>query len=235
MLSAVLTVTAMTPLDSDDKVVSVVYYRSGYGPNDYPTDKEWRARLLVERSLAVKCPTVGYQLVGAKKIQQLLANPTLLEKYVPDRDHRALLQSCFTGMYTLDDTDEGRQAVQLAMDNPDAYVMKPQREGGGSFTTEGHLPPIHRTPLPSPLSPLPPPALPLRKQLLWPGDCEKAAYHLAARTSCLQSHGAHPTAALPQHDGQAGTGPGGGRHLRARRLRSVSAVRWAVPVLSIPV
>ena len=43
---------------------SVVYFRAGYAPGDYPSDKEWRARLLIENSTAVKSPSVAMQLAG---------------------------------------------------------------------------------------------------------------------------------------------------------------------------
>jgi glutathione synthase len=59
----------------DDFAVSVFYLRAGYTPNDYPSEIEWDARRMMERSTAVSCPTVAYQLVGAKKIQQDLAVP----------------------------------------------------------------------------------------------------------------------------------------------------------------
>lgn len=49
--------------------VSVVYFRAGYTPADFPTEQEWEARLMVERSAAVKCPTLGYQLAGTKKVR----------------------------------------------------------------------------------------------------------------------------------------------------------------------
>jgi len=39
--------------------ISVVYYRAGYTPNDYPTEDEWSARLMVERSYAIKCPSIA--------------------------------------------------------------------------------------------------------------------------------------------------------------------------------
>ena len=55
--------------------ISVVYFRAGYTPTDYHGDAEWLARLKMERSAAVKCPTVAYQCVGAKKIQQVLPRP----------------------------------------------------------------------------------------------------------------------------------------------------------------
>ena len=48
--------------------VSVVYFRAGYTPNDYDDGGvAWRARLTIETSAAVKCPSARYQLVGAKK------------------------------------------------------------------------------------------------------------------------------------------------------------------------
>lgn len=55
--------------------VSVFYLRAGYTPDDYPTADEWQAREMMEQCSAVSCPSVAYQLVGAKKIQQDLAVP----------------------------------------------------------------------------------------------------------------------------------------------------------------
>ena len=46
----------------------MAYYRSGYTPNDYPTAKQWDGRTLVERSMAIKCPSIEYHLVGCKKV-----------------------------------------------------------------------------------------------------------------------------------------------------------------------
>jgi hypothetical protein len=62
--------------------VSVVYFRAGYGPGDYPSEREWQARGLLERSRAIKCPTIITQLTGCKKVQQVLAMPGVLERYV---------------------------------------------------------------------------------------------------------------------------------------------------------
>lgn len=53
---------------SADMTVAVVYYRSGYELEAYPTDKEWDVRLLIERSRAIKCPSVQYHLAGTKKV-----------------------------------------------------------------------------------------------------------------------------------------------------------------------
>lgn len=62
--------------------ISVVYLRAGYGPGDYPTDTEWRARRLLELSRAIKCPTIITQLAGCKKVQQVLAMPGVLDRYL---------------------------------------------------------------------------------------------------------------------------------------------------------
>ncbi|CAG8688162.1 24243_t:CDS:10 [Cetraspora pellucida] len=133
----------------DNKEICVVYFRSGYGPNDYPTEKEWDARLLIERSKAIKCPTVAYQLVGAKKIQQVLAIPGVLEKYISNPSDITKLRSCFTGLYPLDSSPEGEAAAKLALEHPERFVMKPQREGGGNNIYTKDIPQLLRriTPL----------------------------------------------------------------------------------------
>ena len=49
--------------------VAVVYFRAGYTPEDYPSEAEWAARTLLERSLAVKCPSI--QVTNLKLHQSL--------------------------------------------------------------------------------------------------------------------------------------------------------------------
>ena len=60
----------------------VVYFRAGYTPADYPTNRQWRARTLLERSYSIKCPSVEHHLVGCKKVQQPLALPGELERFL---------------------------------------------------------------------------------------------------------------------------------------------------------
>ncbi|TPX50159.1 glutathione synthase [Synchytrium endobioticum] len=91
----------------NEREVAVTYFRAGYAPTDYPTDAEWHARLLIEESKAIKCPNIAYHLA-------------------------MLLRSCFMRMYPLDESDVGIKAIQDALGNPENYVMKPQREGGGN-------------------------------------------------------------------------------------------------------
>ncbi|XP_070825419.1 glutathione synthetase-like [Chaetodon trifascialis] len=125
-------------LDGDKKLfidgleVAVVYYRYGYMPDHY-TEQTWDARLLMERSLAVKCPDIGTHLAGTKKVQQVLARPGVLEKFFPEQPQVVeQIRATFAGLYTLDMGQEGDQAVAMALANPDKFVLKPQREGGGN-------------------------------------------------------------------------------------------------------
>ncbi|CAL4906309.1 unnamed protein product [Urochloa decumbens] len=112
----------------DGKKVAVVYYRAGYTPNDYPSEAEWSARLLIEQSSAVKCPSISYHLVGTKKIQQELAKPNVLERFLENKEDIAKLRKCFAGLWSLD--DEG--IIKTAIEKPELFVLKPQREGGGN-------------------------------------------------------------------------------------------------------
>ncbi|XP_024976343.1 glutathione synthetase, chloroplastic [Cynara cardunculus var. scolymus] len=115
-------------LQVDGETVAVVYFRAGYAPTDYPSESEWRARLLMEESSAIKCPSIAYHLTGTKKIQQELAKPNILERFLDNKDDIAKLRACFAGLWSLDDSN----AVKNAIEQPGAYVMKPQREGGGN-------------------------------------------------------------------------------------------------------
>lgn len=53
---------------SGKDTVAVVYFRAGYEPGHYPSEKEWDARLMMEKSTAVKCPSIHYHLAGTKKV-----------------------------------------------------------------------------------------------------------------------------------------------------------------------
>lgn len=75
---------------------------------------------MMESSRAANCPTVTYQLVGTKKIQQVLAAKAILQKYIvyyyfyvpesscgnfrfiSDISVVEKIQSTFAGLYSLD-------------------------------------------------------------------------------------------------------------------------------------
>ncbi|KAJ9682089.1 hypothetical protein PVL29_018126 [Vitis rotundifolia] len=95
------------------------------------------ARLLMEQSSAVECPSISYHLAGTKKIQQELAKPNVLERkyskhlhdmFLENNDDIAKLRKCFAGLWGLDDSN----IIKDAIERPEFFVMKPQREGGGN-------------------------------------------------------------------------------------------------------
>ena len=135
--------------------------RAGYGPDDYPDPAAWDARYHLERSAAIKCPTVLTQIAGTKKVQQVLATPSTsasstpaptttatdippaLARFLPDAEAAAAVARTFTNMYPLDGgSAAGQRGRALALDGARsaAHVLKPQREGGGNNVYRGAIP-----------------------------------------------------------------------------------------------
>lgn len=112
-------------------IASVVYFRAAYTPHDYPTDHHWQARTLIEKSNTVKCPSVAMQLVGTKRIQQVLDEPGRLERFLPTEDAHQV-RATFARQYAFTSDETSETLVKKAIANPQDYVLKPQREGGGN-------------------------------------------------------------------------------------------------------
>lgn len=119
----------------DSLEIGLVYYRAGYSPAEYETPSFWTSREILESSRAIKCPDIASHLAGLKKIQQVLASPeNLLATMNQDSIISNELASCFAGIYSLDDTEEGQRNTEMAIKDPERFVLKPQREGGGNNT-----------------------------------------------------------------------------------------------------
>lgn len=142
--------SALDPVSSDllinGQLVSVVYFRAGYSPDDYPTEAEWDARLLIEKSTSIKCPNIGYHLAGCKKVQQALAVKDNLERFITSPDDLASLRDVFAGLYNMDvhegdgnDKAQVDSIVSKAIASPHAFILKPQREGGGNNLCDSEL------------------------------------------------------------------------------------------------
>ncbi|KAI9826657.1 MAG: hypothetical protein M1832_006253 [Thelocarpon impressellum] len=130
--------------------VSVLYFRAGYSPADYPSAAAWTARLHLERSAAIKCPSILTHLAGSKKIQQVLATPSSphLARFLPDASVAVGVARTFAAIHPLDGgTPAGLAARRLALDPATApgYVLKPQREGGGNNVYGAAIPPFLRS------------------------------------------------------------------------------------------
>ncbi|CAI5496888.1 unnamed protein product [Closterium sp. Naga37s-1] len=96
-----------------------------------------------QRESAVKCPTIANHLARAKKVQQQLARPGVLERFVSDEASLQAMRQCFAGLWSLEEEggaaegggDDGaaRNAIiAKAIQEPSEFVLKPQREGGGN-------------------------------------------------------------------------------------------------------
>lgn len=57
-------------------------------------------REMIERSVAIKCPTVGYQLAGTKAVQAALCKPNVLERYLSAEESN-ILRDSFAVQYSL--------------------------------------------------------------------------------------------------------------------------------------
>jgi len=84
---------------------------------------------MIERSLAIKSPSIHYHLAGTKKVQQRLAEKGMLERFLGENNSKDVekIRGIFTGLYELND-----ESIEMARKNPDRFVIKPQREGGGN-------------------------------------------------------------------------------------------------------
>lgn len=137
--------------------ISTIYFRAGYTPTDYPTPRHYATRFLLERARATSCPSIPLQLAGGKKVQQVLARPGVLERFLAGADRadaRAALRASWMEMWALDDDDdvgggvpgEGARAesagVRAARARHAALVLKPQREGGGNNVYGADIPPF---------------------------------------------------------------------------------------------
>ncbi len=129
--------------------VTTLYFRAGYSPAEYTSSKSWEARLHLERSAAIKCPSILTHLAGSKKIQQILATPFSphLERFLSSTSSAAYIdrvRATFAAIYPLDDTAAGKHAIEIATNAEEArgYVLKPQREGGGNNIYGQKIPPF---------------------------------------------------------------------------------------------
>lgn len=129
--------------------VTTLYFRAGYSPAEYTSPESWKARLHLERSASIKCPSILTHLAGSKKIQQILATPSSphISQFLSCTSSAAYIdriRATFAAIYPLDDTAEGKHAISIATDANKAkgYVLKPQREGGGNNIYGLKIPPF---------------------------------------------------------------------------------------------
>uniref|UniRef100_A0A1I8H5Z9 Glutathione synthetase n=2 Tax=Macrostomum lignano TaxID=282301 RepID=A0A1I8H5Z9_9PLAT len=111
-----------------DQEVAIVYYRHGYSPDHFsdPAGVAWSAKLLMERSRAIKCPSLAYMLANTKAVQAALCEPGAVARYLPGKS--AKVEATFVDQCVLSDS----RAHRWLLADPEDFVLKPQREGGGN-------------------------------------------------------------------------------------------------------
>ncbi|KAH9831388.1 uncharacterized protein C8Q71DRAFT_301509 [Rhodofomes roseus] len=159
----VLRITTPSGLLSDGSKsveISTVYFRAGYTPTDYPTPEFYDTRYLLESSRAIQCPSIQLQLAGGKKVQQVLTNPGVLERFLGDSSRWGTevftpaeldeLRSSWMDMWGLDEDVPNANptsgpanecsGVRRARELSAKLVLKPQREGGGNNVYKEAIP-----------------------------------------------------------------------------------------------
>uniref|UniRef100_A0A914HKP7 Glutathione synthetase n=1 Tax=Globodera rostochiensis TaxID=31243 RepID=A0A914HKP7_GLORO len=115
------------------QLIAVVFYQTTV---EAPPAKYVSARLKIERSTAIKSPTIGVELTGAKKVQQALSMPGVLEHFLPEPENAKKIErirNTFAKMWGLEkNDDETEKIIKDAIANPDNYVLKPSKECGGN-------------------------------------------------------------------------------------------------------
>lgn len=129
--------------------VTTIYLRSFYTPSDCTSERDWEARAHLERSAAIKCPTILNQLSGSKIVQQVLAGksgPDHLTKFMAGTDPGTLarLRATFAPQYDLSSNGQGRE-IALNPETAANHVLKPQREGGGNNVYKFEIPDFLRS------------------------------------------------------------------------------------------
>ncbi len=114
--------------------------RAGYDANEYDSIGI-EARLQLERSRAIKCPSILSHLSTFKKVQQALAEPGILDRFLSS-EQASQIAKTFAPLYLIDTSDRGLHARKLALDRRTAvnYVLKPSLEGGGHNVYRDKIP-----------------------------------------------------------------------------------------------
>ncbi|KAH9281023.1 Glutathione synthetase [Echinococcus granulosus] len=122
----------------DGYEIALIYYRTGYAPSHFD-EEAWRTKLRLERSLAIKCPSIDYLLANMKLVQTALAaGPTVLSRFGVSPQTAERLAATFARQTVLStdfhfaDPAIIDQMVEECRRRPDKFVLKPQREGGGN-------------------------------------------------------------------------------------------------------
>lgn len=127
----------------DGQAAAVTYFRSGYAPWQLKHPNARQGRELIAHSDTIAVPDTAVQLAGTKKVQQLLTQHEVLNRFANPEAARDLAGS-FAAMFDLEQPlaeQPGQPPAWChAVEHPAGYVLKPQREGGGNNLYDGEIP-----------------------------------------------------------------------------------------------
>ena len=128
-------------LTIDGKLISMFYFRAAYAENDYPDEESWQGRELIELSTAIKVPDINTFLTTFKIFQYELSKPQIMMHYCQNELIINDILRFFGGIYYLRDMDAEKQKEFLSQvkADPNKYIAKPMREGGGNNITGDKL------------------------------------------------------------------------------------------------
>uniref|UniRef100_A0A183CC77 PCI domain-containing protein n=1 Tax=Globodera pallida TaxID=36090 RepID=A0A183CC77_GLOPA len=91
--------------------------------------EEMEARRTIERSTAIKAPSLAAALAHTKKVQQVLAKPGMVERFFPKPEEAPLIdaiRNTYANLWTIeeDDNNEYTQIIQAVKKNPHKFVLK---------------------------------------------------------------------------------------------------------------
>ena len=121
-------------LTIDGKLISMFYFRAAYVESDYPDEESWQGRELIELSTAIKVPDINTFLTTFKIFQYELSKPKIMMHYCQNDLIINDILRFFGGIYNIRDMDAEKQKelfTQIKSD-PNKYILKPMREGGGN-------------------------------------------------------------------------------------------------------
>ena len=113
----------------EDKLISCFYFRTLYSPNHFKTEKHWEVMETIEKSKALKIPSVRMQLVNSKRFQAEFSKLAILEAFIP-RDEAELLHSLNKNIWDFEQFSNAKEWIEKTRE--EEYVLKPNRDGGGN-------------------------------------------------------------------------------------------------------
>ena len=128
-------------LTINGKLISMFYFRAAYCESDFPDEESWQGRELIELSTAIKIPDINTFLTTFKIFQYELSKPQIMMHYCNNDLLINDVLRFFGGIYYIKDMDQEKQKElfsQIKRD-PNKYILKPMREGGGNNITGDKL------------------------------------------------------------------------------------------------